>query len=135
MASRPSRAQGHRQAAKEAEMIGCGQEILVRDVFGQNAVRFIGQCGGRFMTISNIREPRNGYLLSDWRGVVRELVAMTVPASLRPDKGLDAMSHADGKYHHLPLSYPLSISGLAGLLGEDPVDVAALLKDLAVQAE
>lgn len=48
---------------------------------------------------------------------------------------MSAESLAGGLYHDLWLTYPLSVKGLADLLGEDTEQVRELLSDLAVQAE
>lgn len=115
----------------------CGHSVNIKRFDGAFAVRFIAQCGGRYLVINNAwsLSPRNGHLLSDWRGVVRELVALTVPRPLEYDKGMTAESEADGMYHDLKLTYPLSAKGMAELLGEDAEQVRELLSDLAVQAE
>lgn len=118
-------------------MIECGKSVDVKDVTGAFVVRFIGQCGGRFLTVTGNwgRQPRNGYLLMDWRAVLRELVALSVPRSLEYDKGMTAMSQTGGLYNDLRLTYPLSVKGMAALLGEEVDAVREVLSDLAVQAE
>lgn len=115
----------------------CGESVNVKRYDGAFAVRFVAQCNGRYLVINNAwsLSPRNGNLLSDWRGVVRELVALTVPRPLEYDKGLTAESAAGGLYHDLRLTYPLPVSGLAELLGVDLESMRELLSDLAVQAE
>lgn len=112
----------------------CGEAIHVKDWFGTYAVRFIAQCHGRFMLISNSADPRNGYLLSDWHGVLRELVGMTVPAALT-EKTHHAESTGRGLYVNFPLTYPLSAKSLADLLGADIDEVREQLADLAVQVD
>ena len=114
--------------------MNCGQEIRVQDVFGAPAVRFIAQCEGRFMVISHSLDHLNGYLLSDWYGVLRELVALAVPAKLI-EKTKRAESTATGLYTAIPLTYPLSVNGLADLLGVGADEVRAQLADLAVDVD
>lgn len=119
-------------------MAECGSAIEVIGLDGGLAVRFVAQCGGRFMVISNMsyqRTARNGNLLAGWRDLVRELVALTVPRSLAMDKAFDVAGVTGGLYRRFRLTYPLSVSELAGLVGESADDVRALLADLAVQAE
>jgi len=115
--------------------MACGEEIRVKDWAGAYAYRFIAQCGGRFMVISHrIGDYRNGYLLGDWKGVLRELVAYTVPAALQ-EKILTAESTAGGRFVYIPLTYPLSVKGLADLLGVDAADVRGQLEDMAVSVD
>lgn len=112
----------------------CGQQVEALDTFGAIRMRFIYMCGGRFMVISNGLDWRNGYLLADWRGVLRELVTFTVPARMT-DRLYTARSAHSGPYVAFPLSYPLSAANFAALLGV-PVDkVRAELIDLAVQLD
>ena len=114
----------------------CGQAVDLKDIYGQRPIRFVAQCGGRWLMISHsLTNPRNGYMFSDWRGVVRELVAMAVPRSLETERGYRAESLAGGLFHDIPLSYPLSVQGIAGVVGEDIEAVRELLADLAVQAD
>ena len=113
----------------------CGEVIYVKDPWGTFALRFIAQCGGRFMVISNsVTDYRNGYLLSDWHGVLREMVAQAMPAKLI-EKAHTAESTATGLYANVPLTYPLSIPGLASVLGVPADEVRAQLADLAVQTD
>lgn len=111
--------------------MNCGAEILVRNIHGTNEVRFIAQCEGRFLLISYGGDWRNGYMLPDWRGVLRELVAMTLPAGLR-ERIRDVQSAGSGAYSAFPLTYPLSARALADLLGVPVDEVRAELSDLAV---
>lgn len=112
----------------------CGQAIFVKDLWGSFVLRFIAQCEGRFILISNNLEPRNGYLLNDWRGVLRELVAVTVPAAL-VEKTRTAESAWSGLYVNFPLTYPLSVGSLASLLDAPADEVRAQLADLAVETD
>lgn len=112
----------------------CGQEIRVKDLYGSNVMRFVAQCHDRFMLISHTYEQLNGYLLADWHGVLRELVAVTVPGKMI-EKQKTAESTARGEYHNLPLTYPLSAKGLAGLLDAPEDEVRAQLDDLAVAVD
>lgn len=114
--------------------LGCGEAVEVRNAWNTTTVRFVAQCGGRFLVISNNAQPVNGLMLHDWRAVVRQLVALAVPHSLQ-HMGQQARSLAGGLYHDLMLTYPLSAAGLAALIGEDDGSVRDLLADLAVQAE
>lgn len=114
--------------------MNCGEEIRVKDFWGSYAIRFIAQCEGRFLLISNSLEPRNGYMLSDWRFALRELVALTVPAKLL-EKTYHAESTASGLYHNLPLTYPLSVKGLAALFAVPADLVREQLADLSVSME
>jgi len=111
--------------------MNCGEEIRVKDAYGAHAVRFIAQCHGRFLVISFL-ERMNGYFLPNWEAVLRELVALTVPERM-PEKILRAESGAAGRYNDIPLSYPLSIAGLAGVLGVTDDEIRTELADLAVQ--
>ena len=109
----------------------CGAEILVRDMNGTNVVRFIAQCGDRYLLISYGSDWRNGYMLPDWRAVLRELVAKTVPAKLREHR-LDVQRAGSGTYSAFGLAYPLSAKSLADLFGVEADEVRAELSDLAV---
>jgi hypothetical protein len=111
----------------------CGDEIMVKDQFGTYVYRFIAQCGGRFITI-NSGGFLNGYLLPDWHGVLRELIAKTVPAKL-VERRHDAQSSAGGQYHHVPLTYPLSAKEMADLLGVPVAEMRDQLADLAVETD
>lgn len=112
----------------------CGTEIRVRDAFGNHAARFIAMCGDRFMLITYGPDPRNGFVLPDWRAALRELIALAVPAALI-EKTRYAESAGAGRYVGFPLTYPLSASGLAQLLDTDPDDVRDQLADLAVPTD
>lgn len=112
----------------------CGQQIEALDMYGAIRMRFIHMCGGRFMVISNGLDWRNGYLLADWRGVLRELVTLSVPAKMT-DRIYTARSAASGPYVAFPLSYPLSAANFAMLLEVPADDVRAELTDLAVQLD
>ena len=115
--------------------MNCGEEIRILDPFGSREVRFIGQCHDRFMVIAHQGHGRlNGYLLDDWKAVLRELVALAVPARLT-EKIMTAESTSGGKYARIPLTYPLSTSGLADLLGVPADDVREQLGDLLVEAD
>lgn len=111
----------------------CGEQIEVRDIQGATACRFIAQCGDRFMLVSRTWDWRNGYLLGDWQAVLRELVAMTVPAKLI-EKQMNVQSNSGGRYASIPLTYPLSAKGLADVLGVPVEEVRMQLADLAVEA-
>lgn len=114
----------------------CGQGIIVKDFWGSHAHRFIAQCEGRYLLISSPMDGRNGYLLNDWRAVLRELVALTVPRPLlEKTQTVEAAAPDDGLYLNFPLTYPLSVSSLARLFGVPPSEVAAELADLAVSHE
>lgn len=111
----------------------CGEEIQVRDVYQANYVRFVAQCHGRFMVIcGNQNDYRNGYLLTGWPMVLRELVALTVPEKMI-ERRMSAQASPGGVYNNVPLTYPLSVGALAALLGADPDRVRAELEDMAVQ--
>lgn len=112
----------------------CGEAVHVRDFYGANHARFIAQCGGRFLAVTNGLDYRNGMTLPDWRSVLRELVAMAVPAKLR-DKTMTAEGAATGTYVNIPLTYPLSVGGLADLLGVPAAEVRDQLADLAVAVD
>lgn len=111
-------------------MAECGTAIYVKDLNSAYDCRFIAQCGGRFLLISRSGDYRNGYLLHDWRAVLRELAALTVPAKL-VEKVKTAESGA-GQYVNVPLTWPLSAASLAALLGADEGEVRAELDDLAM---
>lgn len=112
----------------------CGQAIYVKDFYGSFVVRFIAQCEGRFLMISNGLDGRNGYRLADWRGVFRELIALAVPAKMI-EKTRSVEASAFGPYVSFPLTYPLSVSNFVNLLGVPADEVRAELADLAVQAD
>jgi hypothetical protein len=115
--------------------MNCGEEIRVKDFSGSYAVRFVAQCGGRFMVVSQPRHDHlNGYLLTDWKAVLRELIALAVPRKL-VERTLTAESTADGKYHNIPLTYPLSTTGLSDLLSAPIGQVRQQLADLLVEAD
>lgn len=114
--------------------MNCGEEIRVKDPFGAYRVRFIAQCHDRFLLISHTYDQNNGYMLSDWHGVLRELVALTVPAKMI-EKTMNAESTTGGMYNSIPLTYPLSAKSLAGILGADVDEVRGQLADLAVQVD
>jgi hypothetical protein len=115
-------------------MMDCGETIFVKDFYGNFAARFITDCHGRFMTITHGMDPRNGYILPDWKAVLRELVARTVPAKLI-EKTMQVEGSRAGTYVSWPLTYPLSVSGLAQLFGVDAGEIRAQLEDLAVVAD
>ena len=113
----------------------CGQVIYLKDINGNYARRFIAQCGGRFILISNsMSDWRNGYIMQDWRAVLRELVAAAQPPALG-DHVCSAESAGDGNYHNVPLIWPLPVAELAGVLGVQAYEVREELAGLAVQAE
>jgi len=112
--------------------VKCGEAVFVKDFYGAIVLRCIAQCEGRFMLVSHTFDQRNGYLLSGWRGVLRELVALTVPAKLI-EKTFTVESTATGLYVNIPLTYPLSVKGLAGLFGVPADEVWSELADLAVE--
>ena len=115
--------------------MNCGQEIRVQDTYGATAMRFIAQCEGRFMLISHTFDHLNGYMLADWRGVLRELVAAAVPAKLiEKTKRVEGIA-VNGLYIGFPLTYPLSVKSLADLLGVPADEVRAQLADLAVEVD
>lgn len=114
--------------------MNCGEEIQVKNIWGSVTLRFIAQCGGRFMQISDRGDIPNGYLLPDWHGALRQLVALTVPEKLT-EKMMSAASTATGRYAHIPLTYPLSVKGLADVLGAPADEIRAQLEDLAVQVD
>lgn len=113
--------------------MNCGDTIYVKDPYGAHAVRFIAQCHGRFMVIVPFGH-NNGFLLPDWRAVLRELVALAVPAKLITNTMM-VESTAGGTYTGFPLTYPLSAKGLADALGADAAEVRAELADLAVDVD
>jgi len=113
--------------------VNCGEEIRVKDLSGSYAVRFIAQCHGRYLVLA-YREFMNGWMLADWKAVLRELVALAVPAKLM-EKTMTAESSSGGLYVNIPLTYPLSAKGLADLLGVPADEVKAQLDDLIVEAD
>jgi hypothetical protein len=112
----------------------CGETIFVKDWSGAWRARFIAQCEGRFMEITHSLDGHNGYILGDWKGVLRELVALAVPAKLT-EHVMQVESTAGGMFIGFPLTYPLSVKGLADLLGVDAADVRGQLEDMAVNAD
>lgn len=116
--------------------MNCGQAIMIKDFWGGYRMRFIAQCEGRYLLISNnLTEYRNGYLLADWRGVLREMIALTVPAKMLEKTCTVEATGRDGLYLAFGLTYPLSVASLAGLFGQPADDVRAELADLAVSHE
>jgi hypothetical protein len=111
--------------------VKCGEEIRVKDLNGSYVIRYIAQCYGRFLTIASGISGRNGWMVADWHAVLRDLVAETVPRTLI-ERISTVESTADGTYNCVPLSYPLSVSGLAGVLGVPADEVRAQLDDLVV---
>ncbi len=107
---------------------------MVKNFYGAYAVRFIAQCEDRFLMITSNLDPRNGYMLADWKGVLRELIALAVPAKLL-DKTMSAESTGTGLYVAFPLTYPLSVDNFVNLLGVPAAEVRAQLADLAVQTD
>ena len=109
----------------------CGQSIDLKDPYGSRSLRFIMQCHGQWLVINHMWGglPHNGYLLHDWRAVLRELVAKTVPAKLANERGLIAEGLAGGTYESILLGWPLSAAS------EDADAVRHELEDLAVQYE
>ncbi len=115
--------------------MNCGEAIHVKDFNGSYVLRFIAQCEGRFLLIShNASDYRNGYILADWHAVLRELVASTVPAKLI-EKILVAEATGRGTYTSMPLTYPLSVKSMAGLLGVPADEVREQLSDLCVEVD
>ena len=112
----------------------CGSELRVKDIYGANKFRFIAQCHGRFLVISHSLDyARNGNMLPDWGGVLRELVAVTVPAKMIEHQCTAEGIDERGLYVGFPLTYPLSVSGLAALLHTSTDNIAGHLADLAVE--
>ena len=114
--------------------MNCGEAVTVKDQYGSYSVRFIAQCEGRFLQITHTGDYRNGYMLADWHGVLREIVAKAVPAKMI-ERIMTAESSAAGLYINVPLTYPLSVRGLADLLGVPADEVRAQLADLAVEVD
>jgi hypothetical protein len=112
--------------------VNCGQAIHVRDAYGAYVVRFIAQCEDRWLLISRGFEPRNGYVLSSWRYVLRELIAMAVPAKLT-EHVKSAESTGTQVFINVPLTYPLSAQSFADLLDVPVDEVRAVLEDAAVR--
>lgn len=112
----------------------CGELIQVKNVYNAYILRFVAQCHGQFLLISHTYDSRNGYMLTDWHGVLRELVSLTVPAKL-PEKVLDVQSATAGQYVCFPLTYPLSARSLADLLAVPVDEVREQLADLAVEVD
>lgn len=116
-------------------MLECGQAIRVRDQSGTYVTQFIAQCGGRFIMISSplSGDHRNGMMITDWHGVLRELVAQTQPAALREHTRM-AESNTDA-YHSVPLTWPLMVAELAGVLGVQAYEVRDQLAEYATPVE
>jgi len=113
----------------------CGQAVFAKNTYGAVVLRFIGQCDGRFIVVaSNVADHRNGYMLPDWRAVLRELVGLCVPAKLA-EQTLTAEGAGIPEWVCFPLTYPLAVSGFARLLGVPADDVREQLSDLAVPLE
>ena len=113
----------------------CGQEIRVKDPFGTIVLQFIAQCDNMFIIIARPAVSYlNGYRVFGWQALVRELIALVVPAKLT-EKRHDAESTASGQYVHVPLTYPLSVDGLAKLFDAPPDEMRIQLADLAVQMD
>lgn len=108
--------------------------ILIRNIYGANEVRFIAQCGDRFLMISHSNDPRNGFMLADWTQVLREVVALAVPAKMT-ERFKTAESQISGTYSSMNLTYPLHAPSLAALLGVPADEVRSQLADLAVDTD
>lgn len=111
----------------------CGSEIVVRDELGTYAHRFVAQCEGRYLMISNGLDRYNGMMLPDWRYLLRELVTLTVPDSLRNRARVAQSAGTGAAYVSFPLTYPLTVTDLARLIDVPADDVRRELADLAVQ--
>lgn len=110
----------------------CGETIFIIDIDGSYRVRFVAQCGDRFLVVAHTWDRLNGLMLSGWKAVLRELVGLAVPLTMT-DKLQTAQSTAGGTYVSVPLGYPLQASQLAALLGNvDTGEVLDALHDLAV---
>jgi hypothetical protein len=110
----------------------CGEEIRIADMLGSVNTRFIAQCNGWFLVVDNKQNSYiNGYRLPNWQSVMREMVAMTVPVAL-VEKTMYVESSTKGMYNRLPLSYPLSVKGLADILDVPGEEVSAELTDILV---
>jgi hypothetical protein len=108
----------------------CGDDIRVKDLNQSHVVRFIAQCNGRYLVIANPTvNYMNGYLLMDWKQVLRQIIGLTVPEKLI-EKRLSIESNTLGEYHCLPLTYPLSANGLAAILGVSGMEVRVELSDI-----
>jgi len=114
--------------------MACGETIFVKDFYGAIAARLVANCHGQFMLISHGLDHLNGYLLPDWKAALRELVSRAVPAKLL-EKTMQVEGTRAGSYVSWPLTYPLSVSGLAQLFGVEADEVRAQLEDLAVQGD
>jgi hypothetical protein len=115
--------------------VKCGQEIHVQDMYRATSVQFVAQCEGIFIIIAHHPASYlNGYRVVGWHAVLRELVALAVPAKL-VDRTFTAESTASGQYVNVPLTYPLSVDGLARLLDAPADEVRAQLADLAVSTD
>ena len=112
----------------------CGQEVRVKDPFGSVVVQFIAQCDDMFIIIARAPSYLNGYRVVGWQAVLRELIPLAVPAKLI-ERRHDAEGTASGMYVHVPLTYPLSVGGLAKLLDAPVDEVRAQLADLAVDVD
>lgn len=111
----------------------CGEEIQVRDLSGSNVMRFIAQCHDRYLLImSSPLDYRNGYMLHGWAPVLRELIAVAVPDKMT-ERIMMVQSAPSGLYAAVPLTYPLSVRGLASVFGVDPDSVRAELENFAVK--
>jgi hypothetical protein len=114
----------------------CGQGIFVKDITSIYAYRFFAQCGGRFLVVAaNPADYRNGYMLPDWKAVLRELVALAVPAKLTERLMTVELVGNRSLYVGFPLSFPLSVAGLADLFGVPADEIRAQLEDLAVNTD
>jgi hypothetical protein len=109
----------------------CGETIFVKNVYGAFEARLIAQCHGGFMLITHTLHARNGFILPDWKAALRELIALAVPAKLT-EQTRTVESTASGLYVGFPLTYPLSVKGLADLFGVEMADVRVQLEDMAV---
>jgi|SRR5215469_4037627 len=114
--------------------MNCGEEIRVKDVYGSVAMRIVAQCHDRYLLITNQLDWRNGLMLAQWPDVLRELVAMTMPAALT-ERAKTVEGAPGGMYVNFPLTYPLSVKGLADLLSVDVAEVRERLSNLAVSVD
>lgn len=115
--------------------MNCGEEITVHDPMAVVAARFLFGCNGVVMITEQLMLPKdiqrrtfNGMRIGDWRGVLRELVALAGHAT-------DQMwwtAQRAGSRGQVRLTRNMRASELAELLAEAASEVRKELHDYLI---
>lgn len=110
----------------------CGEEIRITDINGSYVMRFRAVCNDQFLVIASpVKSYMNGFILQGWKDVLREMICLTVPMKLERER-YQAQSSTNNMYHAVSLTYPLSATQLADMLGVPMLEVLAQLRDWSV---